>query len=329
MQLTIEPLTLELREPFRIAHGTSQRRENLLVRLDAGLGEAAAVDYLGETRASISEYLRHLDLSRVGDPLHLAQIMDALPAGSSAARAAIDIALHDAWGQQLGVPLYRLFELDPERIPVTSFTIAIGTPAEMARRAHETEMPVLKIKLGTDGDEARLMAIRQVTEGRLRADANGGWSLERAERMLPLLVEHGVELIEQPLPAGDLEGLRRLSKLASRPPIFVDESIRQASDIQAHAGLVEGIVVKLAKSGGLRAAREQINVARALGLEVMLGCMIESSIGVTAAAHLAPLCQYIDLDAPLLIANDPFQGVRYERGHLILPSGPGLGLEPR
>jgi L-alanine-DL-glutamate epimerase-like enolase superfamily enzyme len=157
-------------------------------------------------------------------------------------------------------------------------------------------------------------------------DVNGGWSVERAERMLPLLVEQGVELLEQPLPAGDLDGLRRLSALPSRPPIFVDESIKTSADILAHRGLVEGVVIKLAKSGGIRPALEQIAVARACGLQVMIGCMIESSVAVTAAAHLAPLAGYADLDGPLLIANDPYRGLRQQRGRLELPAAPGLGL---
>jgi L-alanine-DL-glutamate epimerase-like enolase superfamily enzyme len=198
----------------------------------------------------------------------------------------------------------------------------------MADRAREADSPVLKLKLGSDDDIARLTAVRQATNARLRADANGGWDLARAQQMLPVLLAHDVELIEQPLPAGDLDGLRALSKLQARPAIFMDESIKEASDIVRHAGLVEGVVIKLAKSGGIRGALQQIAVARALGLDVMLGCMIETSVAVTAAAHLAPLAQYVDLDAPLLIKNDPFCGVRYDHGRLRLPTGPGLGLNP-
>lgn len=330
MHLSWQPFTVRLTQPFRIAHGVSTTRDNVLVRIDGGRGEAACVSYHQETQDGIIEYLTRLDLSSVRDPEHLEDVIGALPpGGSAAARAAVDIALHDAWGQLHEQPLYRLLGLNPERIPVTSLTIPLASPEVMADRAREAQSPVLKLKLGSDDDLARLTAIRQATGARLRADANGGWDLARARQMLPLLVDHGVELIEQPLPAGDIEGLRALSKLKARPAIFVDESIKTTSDIIGHSGIVEGVVIKLAKSGGIRGALQQLAVARALGLDVMLGCMIETSIAVTAAAHLAPLAQYVDLDGPLLIDNDPFEGVRYDHGRLLLPTGPGLGLEPR
>jgi L-Ala-D/L-Glu epimerase / N-acetyl-D-glutamate racemase len=329
MRLSWEALSLELIQPFRIAHGVSHTRDNVLVRLDAGVGEAAAVSYHHETRQGIVEYLERIDLSEVADPLRLRDIIEGLPTGSLAARAAIDIALHDAWGQLLEQPLYRLFGLDPAKIPLTSLTIPLGSPEAMAEQARVADSPLLKIKLGSDEDEARVLAIADAAKVKLRADANAGWSLERAERLLPLLFEHGIELIEQPLAVGDFEGLRALSRLRQRPAIFADESIKSVSDIVAHAGLVDGVVVKLAKSGGILAALEQISVARALGLDVMLGCMIESSVAVTAAAQIAALAQYVDLDAPLLIKNDRFEGVRYQQGRLLLPDKPGLGLRPR
>jgi L-alanine-DL-glutamate epimerase-like enolase superfamily enzyme len=329
MRLSWEPLSLDLVQPFRIAHGVSHTRDNVLVRLDAGLGEAAAVSYHHETRQGIIEYLERIDLSAVADPLRLRDIIEQLPTGSLAARAALDMALHDAWGQSYNQPLYRLFGLDPTKIPLTSLTIPLGSPEAMAEQARLTDSPLLKIKLGSAEDEARVVAIAEVAQATLRADANAGWSLDRAERLLPLLYEHGIELIEQPLAVGDLEGLRTLSRLRQRPAIFADESIKSVSDILAHAGLVDGVVVKLAKSGGILGALEQITVARALGLQVMLGCMIESSVAVTAAAQIAALAQYVDLDAPLLIKNDRFEGVRYQKGRLLLPGLPGLGLRPR
>jgi L-alanine-DL-glutamate epimerase-like enolase superfamily enzyme len=329
LTISWQPLTLQLRQPFRIAHGVSEARDNILVRVGNGVGEAAAVPYLGETPDGIIDYLRGVDLGTVRDPLHLEDLIAHLPPGSAAARAALDIALYDGWGKALGQPLYRLLGLNPERIPLTSVTIPIATPEEMAEAARRTDAPALKIKLGTDQDELRFGAIRRATRARLRVDANGGWTLARAKQLLPLLHEYQVELVEQPLPAGDLEGLRALAQLRSRPPLFVDESIKTSADILAHQGLVEGIVVKLAKSGGIRGALRQMTLARALGLEVMLSCMIESSVAVTAAAHLAPLAQWVDLDGPLLIANDPFEGVRYRQGQLLLPDAPGLGVRAR
>jgi L-alanine-DL-glutamate epimerase-like enolase superfamily enzyme len=343
MPLVIEALGLRLRQPFVIAHGASTTRENVLVRLRTGglegLGEAAAVPYLGESRAGIVAYLEALDRSGADlDPLGLAHAIDALPPGSAAARAAVDIALHDAFGQALGQPLYRLLGLRPERIPPSSFTIAIGTPEQMAEAARAAPLPVLKLKLGGldepargagDADLARVDAVRAASALPIRVDANAGWTRERAERLLPLLAERGVELCEQPLPAGDLEGLRALARLPRRPALFADESIRTSADIVAHAGLVEGVVIKLAKSGGIRGALRDIALARSLGLDVLASCMIESSVAVTAAAHLAPLCQHVDLDGPLLIDNDPFEGVLHREGRLVLPDRPGLGIVAR
>jgi L-alanine-DL-glutamate epimerase-like enolase superfamily enzyme len=304
------------------------------------------VPYLGESQAGIVAYLEALERSSPNlDPLALAHAIDTLPPGSAAARAAVDIALHDAFGKALGQPVYRLLGLDPARSPPSSFTLAIGTPEEMARAARAAPLPVLKLKLGgadnndagskhaggkhADADLVRVDAVRAASALPMRVDANAGWSRQRAERLLPLLAERGVELCEQPLPVGDLEGLRALARLPRRPAIFADESIRTSADIVAHAGLVDGIVVKLAKSGGIRGALRDIALARALGLDVLLSCMIESSVAVTAAAHLAPLCQHVDLDGPLLIDNDPFEGVLHREGRLVLPERPGLGLVPR
>jgi L-alanine-DL-glutamate epimerase-like enolase superfamily enzyme len=329
VQLSWQPLSLQLIHPFRIAHGVSDVRHNVLVRVQDGVGEAAAVHYHGETPEGIVEYLRGVDLSAHSDPMHIEEILAELPVGSAAARAGIDIALYDAWGRALGQPLYRLFGLNPARIPLTSFTIPLGSAEEMAERAATTDAPVLKIKLGAEAEDlARIVALRLVTKVPLRVDANAGWTLAGARALLPQLAEHGIELVEQPLAVGDLEGLRQLSRVRPRPPLFADESIKSTADILAHQGLVEGVVIKLAKSGGIRGALEQITLARSLGLDVMLGCMIESSVAVTAAAHLAALCQYVDLDGPLLIRNDPFRGVTYREGRLHLSERPGLGLLP-
>ncbi len=326
MRLSFEPITLNLRRPFHIAHGVSHTRRNVLVRLEGGVGEAAAVAYHGETAESIGAYLSALDLGNVDDPSALDDVLGSLPPGSAAARAAVDMALHDLWGQRLGQPLYRLLGLNPNRIPPTSFTIAIDTPEEMARAASSATESIVKIKLGSADDEARIRSVRNATRARLRADVNGGWTREQARRFLPLLKEFDVDIVEQPLPAADVEGLRELMSLRPRPQIFVDESIFTSADILAHRGSVDGVVVKLAKCGGIREAVRQIAVAGAAGMDVMLGCMVETSVAVTAAAHLAPLVQHVDLDGPLLIDNDPASGVRYMGGRLVLPAGPGLGL---
>jgi L-alanine-DL-glutamate epimerase-like enolase superfamily enzyme len=341
MRLAWEPVTLELKLPFHIAHQRSDTRRNVIARLGlsraeaagldepSGLGEAAGVTYLGETEERIIEYLQGVDLSGLEDPTQIDDVLEQLPPGSAAARAACDMALHDLWGQRLGQPLYRLLGLNPARIPLSSFTLAIAEPELMAKRAQEAGLPILKIKLGDDQDEARIRAIREACPATLRVDANASWTLEKAQRLLPRLWELGVELVEQPLPIGDLSGLRALAQVTPRPPLFADESIKTCADIVAHAGCVDGVVIKLAKCGGLREACRQINVAHALDLSVMLSCMVETSLAVTAAAHLGPLVEHIDLDGPWLIANDPYLGLQYQGARILLPDTPGLGVKPR
>lgn len=333
MNLRWEPMTLNLRTAFRIAHGVSDQRHNVIVRLDEGTGEAAAVPYYGDTQASLMAYLSGVGEKLGDDPFLIDEVLERRPPGSRAARAAIDIALHDLWGKRLGQPLYRLFGLDPKRMPQTSFTIAIDEPEEMARRARESGYPIIKIKLGSANDEAIVAAIRQASSGRLRVDANAGWSREQAVDLIPRLAQYDLEFIEQPLKAGDIEGLRwlrqRLQAQGVKVPIFVDESVRTAQDVAAHAGIVDGVVIKLMKTGGMREALRAIHTARALGMQIMLSCMVESSVGVTAAAHLAPLCDYADLDGPLLIKDDPYRGLEYRGANMILPDLPGVGVERR
>lgn len=326
MTLTYEPLTLNLRTPFRIAHGVSEQRHNVAVRIGDGLGEAAAVAYHGETPQKIMDYLAAV-ADRVGDdPFVLEEVLSALPAGSQAARAAIDLALHDRWGKALGEPLYRLFGLTPDNLPLTSFTIAMDEPEVMAERAKASGLPIIKIKLGGADDEAMVRAIRSATAAKLRVDANAGWTREQAASLIPRLAQYDLELVEQPLPVGDVEGLKWLRSLKLGVPIFADEPIKTARDIVAHAGAIDGVVIKLMKTGGLREALRAMAVARAHDMQIMISCMVESSLGVTAAAHLASLCDYADLDGPLLIANDPYRGVRYDGARLIVPDAPGLGV---
>jgi L-Ala-D/L-Glu epimerase len=335
MRLAWQPITLNLRTTFQIAHGASDQRHNVIVRLSAdgisGLGEAPGVPQYAQTPALISAYLDSLagtpaDPQRFSDPTQIDAFLDCLPPGSPAARAALDLALHDLWGQSLGQPLYRLFGLDPNNIPLTSFTIAIADPQRMAERARAANYPILKVKLGTDQDEAIVSAVREATPARLRVDANAGWSREKAAALIPRLVQYDLELVEQPLPAEDIDGLRWLTGQHFGVPIFADESVKTSRDVAALAGAVDGVVIKLMKTGGIREALRAIHTARALGMQVMISCMVESSLGVTAAAHLAPLCDYVDLDGPLLIKNDPFHGVRYHGAQLILPVTFGLGV---
>jgi L-alanine-DL-glutamate epimerase-like enolase superfamily enzyme len=335
MHLRFEPITLDLKTPFRIAHGTSLARHNVLVRIgdgeQEGLGEAAPVRQHRESQAGVLAYLAQIPVLP-DDPFLLENILAGLPSGSQAAKAAVDIALHDLVSRKLGVPLYRLLGLDPARSPQTSLTIGLGSVDEIQAkvRAAAAEFSILKLKLDRDEDEclAVVRAARTVTGARLVADANCAWSVEQAQRLIPTLADLGVEWIEQPLPEEDLDGLRRVRD-ASPLPIFADEPVRTARDIVRLAGCVDGVNIKIMKAGGLREAMRMIAVARAHDLQVMLGCMVETSVGVTAAAHLAPLVDWADLDGNLLVANDPFVGVRVEHGRLVLPEGPGLGVEPR
>src|SRR5512136_1449233 len=328
MRITTEPFDLYLRTTFTIAHGASDVRHNVLVRIDEGVGEAPIVPYYDETPQGVMDYVARV-APRVGnDPFQLEDILARLPRTSAAGYAAIDIALHDLVGKRLGLPLYRFFGLNPARVPETSFTISIDRPEVMAARARESGLPILKVKVGAGDDVAMVRAIRNATDARLRLDANAGWTREQAAELVPQLAEYDIEFIEQPLAREDWDGLRWLKQRVS-VPIFADESAQTERDLPGLAGAIDGVVVKLMKTGGLRGALRTIAVARALDLKVMLSCMVESSVGVTAAAHIAPLADYVDLDGPLLIANDPFVGLRYEGAYILLPDAPGLGLQPK
>lgn len=332
MKLTWQPITLDLHTTWRIAHGTSDQRYNVLVNIGdgdaSGIGEAAGVPQLGESQEGIIQYLSALG-DREWDPFAMEDILNSLPPGSRAARAGIDMALHDLWGKRLGQPLYRLLGLSPDKMPPTSFTIAMDDPAVMAERARQSGWPVLKIKLGSQNDEAIIAAIRRVTPARLRVDANAGWSRAQAAELIPRLAQYDLELIEQPLPAEDIDGLRWLRKQKLGLPIFADESVKDSHDVAKLAEAVDGVVIKLLKSCGIREALRAIHTARAQEMQIMVSCMVESSVAVTAAAHLAPSCDFVDLDGPLLIKNDPYEGVSYQGAQIILPDRPGLGIIPQ
>ncbi len=335
MDLSYEPITLDLATPFKIAHGTSVARHNVLVRisdgLHQGLGEAAAVVQHHETQQGVMDYLAALP-RLPEDAFYLQDILDALPPGSQAARAGVDIALHDLIGKKLGQPLYRLFGLNPTHAPETSFTIGLGTVDQVREKARVAARSFSILKLKLDSDQSHSLnlvrAVRAETEARLVVDANCAWTESQALQLIPELADLGVEWVEQPLPEEDLVGMGRV-RAASPLPIFADEPVRTARDITRLADCVDGVNIKVMKAGGLREALGMIAVARAHGLQVMLGCMIETSVGVTAASHLAPLVDWADLDGNLTVTNDPFLGMRIERGHLVIPDGPGLGVTPK
>ena len=333
MSLSVEPLLLHLKTPFRIAHGTSTTRQNVLVRLGDGVGEGALPPYYPYDFAEVRAYLEALDADALlADPFTLEDALDQLPPGPAPAIAAVDIALHDHWAKHLGYPLYQLWGLNPARASISSVTLSIPEDEAHLRRQMQdfSDFPILKLKLGAGDvakDEAIVRAAREATDAHLCVDANGAWSVEEAAVIIPRLAEYDVQFIEQPLGADNHDAWLQLRERlpADVPPLFADESIQTASDILALHKAIDGVNLKLTKAGGLRGTRRLLTLARTLGLQVMLGCMIESSVALTAAAHLAPLADHADLDGYLLLARDPFRGVTMNRGRIQLPAAPGLG----
>jgi L-alanine-DL-glutamate epimerase-like enolase superfamily enzyme len=274
------------------------------------------------------ESVRALLLS--ANPMQFAKVMAEVfrrVPGEWAGKAAIDIAVMDWVGQKLGIPLYTYFGLDPKDAPLTTFSIGIDTPEITKQKTREAaDFPILKVKVGLATDEPTIEAVRSVTSKPLRVDANEGWKdKEEAVRKINWLEKMGVEFIEQPMPAEMIEETRWVRGRV-HIPIIADEACQRASDIPKLKDAYDGVNVKLDKSGGMLEAERMIQVAKALGMKTMLGCMVSSSVTVTAAAHLSPLVDYADLDGNLLISNDPFHGVLVEMGKRVLPDGAGLGL---
>lgn len=296
--------------------------------------------YLGESIDSVCTFLSQVDLSQFDDPFRTDEILayvmqlDQQPfwhgqAKNFAAKAAIDIALHDLQGRLLNVPLWRLWGHSPERCTFTTYTIGIDTPDVVRQKVREVEgrFGRLKVKVGVPGDRELIKAIRSVTSLPITVDANQGWTdREQALAEIEWLSHQGVIMVEQPLPKDDLQGLRWLTE-RSPLPIILDESIQGPADVLRTVGCCHGINIKLMKCGGLAQARQMVTLARQFGMQVMLGCMTETSCAVTAAAQLAPCADYLDLDGNLLISNDPFRGgMQVIDGKVTLQADPGLGI---
>jgi len=336
VEIDVQIVRLPLAETFVIARDATDHADVVHVSIRhegvTGYGEAAPIGRYGESVGSASLFVEeHAEL--VGeDPFALEEIGERLATvpGEQAAKAAIDGALHDLQGKLLGVPAYRLLGL-PRRGPPTSWTVWLGDPDDMARRAEKVAATFRRLKLklgGGDGlDVERLRAVRGVTELPLQVDVNEWWSLDEALDSLPQLAELGVEYCEQPLRAGDEGGaeLRERSPL----PIYVDEDCHVLADVESCARIAHGINIKLAKSGGIREALRMVHAARGLRLGVMLGCMLESGLGIAAGCCVAPLCDHVDLDGNLLLGEDPWPGVELVDGVQVPSTAPGLGVSVR
>ncbi len=333
--IATEIMALRLKHTWTTTYASDQVRRTLQVRYIrdgvTGYGEGAPIVIYHENAEGAQAAVNSVrELLESANPWQFEKVMAEVGRrvpGQYAAKAAIDIALMDWIGKKLGVPLYRYFGLDPKDAPVTTFSIGIDNPETTRQKVREAEaFPILKIKVGLDTDEATIDAVRSVTTKPLRVDANAGWKDRNlALKRIQWLETKNVEFIEQPMPPEMGEDIRWLRERV-KMPIIADEACLRPADVPKCAGVYDGVNVKLDKAGGILEAWRMIQIAKALGLKTMLGCMVSSSISVTAAAHLSPLVDYADLDGNLLIANDPFRGVRVERGKLILPDGPGLGL---
>ncbi|MFB0516341.1 MAG: dipeptide epimerase [Candidatus Neomarinimicrobiota bacterium] len=337
-KLSYEIKRLELKHTFTIARGSSDFKQNVIVTTERegviGYGEAAPSERYNETTESaIAVIEKAIPLFEKWNPWNYVDLgfaIQELDPAQTAAKAALDIALMDWVTKSMGLPFYRYLGLDKARAPITSFTIGIDTPEMIRQKVREAEpYPLLKIKVGTERDEEIIAAVRSVTDKPLIVDANEGWKDKReALERIKWLVSQGVKVIEQPLPASMLAETRWLRERAAIP-IIADESVKTSRDIPPLATAFDGINIKLMKAGGLQEALRMIWLARSLGMKVMLGCMVETSVAISAAASISPLVDYADLDGNLLIANDPFRGVTVEKGQLILNDNPGIGVTPR
>jgi L-alanine-DL-glutamate epimerase-like enolase superfamily enzyme len=336
MEISSGVRTLTLQETFTIARGSTDTEQVVWAEIRhggyVGRGEGAPDDRYGESVQAASEFIETAGDALGDDPFALEGIETRLRArgGSVVGCCAVECALHDLVGKLVGQPTWRLLGL-ADRTPETSYTIGIDSIAgttDRARRAAEAGYRRLKVKLGGEGDLERLEAIRAVCHLPLRVDANEGWTVAEARQLLPALIALGVELIEQPFPAGERDAFRELRGIAGGIPLVVDEGCHTLLDVADVATYADGVNLKLAKTGGIREAVRMVHAARALGLVVMLGCMIESSLGISASAQFASLCDFVDLDGHLLISDDPAEGLGLEDGRIVLSQRPGLGVEP-
>lgn len=334
MKLLFSPYTLQLKHVFTVAAGSRTTTPLVLTRIEheglVGYGEASMPPYLGETQESVMAFLSLVDLSQFSVPFEIEKILhtiDSLAPGNNAAKASVDIALHDLAGKILGKPVYKMWGLNPAHSLKTSFTIGIDTPEMIRQKVLEADpFAIYKIKLGQENDMEIIEAVRSETDKPLFVDVNQGWKDKHMalDRIL-WLNEQGVVLVEQPMPAEKIDDLAWLAS-ESPIPVFADEGIKRYDDLVRLRDVYSGVNIKLMKSTGLFEARRMAEFAKRNGMKVMIGCMTETSCAVTAASHLSPLADFADLDGPFLVKNDPFEGMKVQDGTIIVPDSPGIGV---
>ena len=335
MHLSYSPYELKLRHAFNLAKYSRTTTPDVQVQIEydgiIGYGEASMPPYLGESVESVMKFLSKVDLSQFNDPFRIEEILeyvDSIEANNRAAKASVDIALHDLLGKIMGQPWYKIWGLSPEKAPNTSFTIGIDKAEIVRQKVIEAEpYKVLKVKMGLDNDKELVEIIRQMTDRPICVDANQGWSdKHKALEMIEWLYDKNCLFVEQPMPKemiDETSWLREHSNL----PIIADEAFQRIGDIKRFHGVYDGINIKLMKSTGLHEAYKMVTLARALDMKIMVGCMTETSCAVTAAAQLSPLVDWADLDGNLLIANDRFDGIKIVNGRVSIPDRPGIGVE--
>lgn len=336
MHLSFEPYELKLKHVFTVSSFSRSTTPDVQVRIDydgyTGYGEASMPPYLGQTVESVCSFLKKVDLEQFPDPFCIDDILtyiDSLSDGDSAAKAAVDIALHDLVGKIIGAPWHRMLGLNPEKTPNTTYTIGIDTDEMVKLKTREVagQFKILKVKLGTPRDREMIRAIREVSDLPIAVDVNQGWkNKKKALDEIFWLKEQGIVMVEQPMPKEMPDANAWLTE-RSPLPTFADEAIQRLKDIPAIKGAYTGINIKLMKCTGMREAWKMMNYARAEGMKVMIGCMTETSCAIAAAAQLSPAMDFADLDGNLLIANDIFRGTTVVDGKITLNQLPGIGIE--
>ncbi|MDR2385059.1 MAG: dipeptide epimerase [Tannerella sp.] len=337
MKLTFKPFDLQLRHVFTIANSSRKTTPAVLTEIEyeglTGYGEASLPPYLGETQASVMEFLKKADLSRFSSPFEMEDILtyiDKITENNTAAKASIDIALHDLVGKLMGQPWHKIWGLDKTKAPSTTFTIGIDTEevVKQKTRQDEARFNILKVKLGSDRDKQIVEAIRSVTDKPLAIDANQGWkNKHEALDMICWLKDKGAVMVEQPMSKHKPDDNAWITE-RSPLPVYADESFQRLYDLPKIKGAYTGVNIKLMKCTGMREAWKILTVARAAGMDVMTGCMTETSCAISAASQLSPAVDFADLDGNLLISNDIFEGTTVVDGKLVLSGLPGIGIRP-